>query len=717
MGGVLSHWLAAVRQEEDDLLFTAQDRARRSGYVRMIATVNMLILLLPILAGIVAGDPLPYLVAGAIQIAINLGVIFLNRLGYLDLAAFLLSTLGLPLLLVILLLSNGNLGMLPFFTLIPVITASLVLRPRGIATVLIMVLLTLAVMYLIARSVPQPLPNPAMVTISVLTLVLVLGMYTIYAAVVTQRAFRLAYHRAEDASRTVTALAESEWRFRLIAENSTDLVGMLNEEGLYIYASPSYGQILGRSEVEMVGSAHLELIHPDDRPAAVAQQRQAELVSVSQVTYRMAHSDRSWRWIEVRLSAVRDLDERLFVLAAHDVTDQRRLEQQLRQAQKMDDLGRLAGSVAHDFNNLLVVIEGSTELAANSLPTDHEAQDDLLAVRQASARAAGLTRQLLAFARRQVIAPRTLDLSEALRESERLLRRLLPPNITIEVQLAPTIWPVIADPGQIQQVIMNLALNARDAMPAGGTLRLLLNNSWRRPPGEQPEALPQPFVCLEVLDTGVGIAPDEQRHLFEPFYTTKAPGKGTGLGLATCYGIVTQCGGAISVSSELGVGTRFTVLLPRAAAPVHQAANALVSAPATSAIWARVLFVEDNAAVRQLGARLLREANYDVIEAGSAEEALALSATCATPIDLLLTDIELPGRNGAQLALSLSRQRPGLRVLLTSGHSEYASHAQDHLEDGVAFLAKPWRPDDLLNKVRLVLEARPVSMKAKQVAE
>jgi nitrogen-specific signal transduction histidine kinase len=395
------------------------------------------------------------------------------------------------------------------------------------------------------------------------------------------------------------------------------------------------------------------------------------------------------------------------LVLAHDVTAQRHLEEQLRQSQKMEAVGQLAGGIAHDFNNLLTAILGSTQLLLHNMPPEDPRREDAEEIKLAGHRAAELTRQLLAFSRRQVLAPKVLDLNAVVANMERMLRRLLGEDIELVTSLDATAGAVNADPGQLEQVLLNLAVNARDAMPPPGGGRLSIETArftlheehverrHRLPPGD--------YACLVVGDTGVGMDEATQAHLFEPFFTTKEVGKGTGLGLATVYGIVKQSGGYIWVYSERGRGTTVKVYLPR----VPGVAEAPPLAPAPSEVRGgheTVLLVEDAAPVRALARRSLEARGYRVLDASDGPAALELSARHGAPIDLLVTDVVMPGMSGRELAERLAPVRPRMKVLYTSGYTDDAMVRQGVLTAGVAFLQKPFVPDSLARKVREVLD-------------
>jgi PAS domain S-box-containing protein len=425
-------------------------------------------------------------------------------------------------------------------------------------------LATLAVLRVLSANIPQVLPPPDSQVLNAALLTGIAALISMLGASSAAHSLIALQIRERQARQAKQALCESEERYRLIAENTSDLIALLDAEGRYLYISPSFARELGHMPAALVGVRRYDLIHPDDLLLALAYWHQARRRGSAQSSYRVRHANGEWRWLEVCLTTAMQQGREYIILVARDITARRALEAQLQQAQKLQALGHLATGVAHDFNNLLVVINGSVELTAAVLPANHPAQADLNAAQQASKRAGALTHQLLAFARRQPTTPRLVHLGDVVRESGQMLERLMGEAITLVINVASDGWPVWADPSQIEQVLMNLAVNARDAMPEGGTLAISVANCLRSPI-ERTSMAPLPYVCMMITDTGVGISQEVHRHLFEPFFTTKAPEKGTGLGLAICYGIVTQAGGEITVSSAVGAGTTFTILLPRAA--------------------------------------------------------------------------------------------------------------------------------------------------------
>jgi PAS domain S-box-containing protein len=393
------------------------------------------------------------------------------------------------------------------------------------------------------------------------------------------------------------------------------------------------------------------------------------------------------------------------VVAFRDISERLRLESQLLQSQKLESIGRLSGGIAHDFNNLLTTIIGCAELASDSLPFDHPARQDLQTIQSATERATALTRQLLTFARKQVIAVQSLDLNELLDDIDRLLRRLIGADISLVAHPAPDLWPISADRNQLEQVLLNLALNARDAMPDGGKLTIETANVELDAVYAQQHlnAKSGSYVMLAVSDTGLGMPPEVQARIFEPFFTTKESSQGTGLGLATSYGIVQRHGGAIWVYSEVGHGTTFKVYLPRAlpAPPAPDTTSATDAPP-----WGveTILLVEDEELVRQLAARILRDHGYIVLEASTGDAALRLGQAHTGQIDLLLADIVLPEIGGAELADRLAAVRPDIKILFVSGYPEQALIHQGRLALSATILHKPFVAAALLRAVRMALE-------------
>ena len=391
---------------------------------------------------------------------------------------------------------------------------------------------------------------------------------------------------------------------------------------------------------------------------------------------------------------------------AQEKAERKQLEQQLRQAQKMEAIGQLTGGIAHDFNNMLTVILGYSELLLKSLPTDAPLRDHVEQVKEAGERASLLTKQLLAFSRKQVLQPKVLDLNAVLTNMDRMLQRMIGEDITLVAVPSPGLWRVYADPSQVEQVMMNLAVNARDAMRNGGkvtieTANVELDDAYAR---EHVSVQPGPYVMLAVSDTGCGMDAETQARIFEPFFTTKEPGKGTGLGLSTVYGIVKQSRGYIWVYSEVGRGTAFKIYLPRGEGAVETVEPGV--APAKTVRGSEtILLAEDDHAVRALLRSTLQEHGYTVLEAHHGKHAIQVCEQHAGPIHLLVTDVVMPEMSGREVAEHLKPSRPNMKVLFMSGYTDKAIVHHGELDPGTAFLQKPFTPDALASKVREVLDA------------
>jgi signal transduction histidine kinase/CheY-like chemotaxis protein len=391
-----------------------------------------------------------------------------------------------------------------------------------------------------------------------------------------------------------------------------------------------------------------------------------------------------------------------------DVTEHRSLEGQLRESQKMEAVGRLAGGIAHDFNNLLTVIIGYGELLLSEIGEGNPMSLEAGEIRKAALKAASLTSQLLAFSRRQILSPEVLDLNGIVTDVEKMLRRIIEEHIDLELNLDEGLWNVKADRNRIEQVIVNLAINAKDAMPKGGTLSIGTRNIMidETTVNTHPDVGPDAYVALSIKDTGHGMDPGTLAHIFEPFFTTKEVGKGTGLGLATVYGIVMQSGGRIHVDSEPGHGTTFTIYLPRvreAASPPKEATPAgRIASPSCSKT---VLLVEDSDTVRELTRHILELTGYDVLEAGSPEDAIRLCESHEGEIHLLLTDVVMPGMSGRDLSDRLRPGRPAMKVLYMSGYTDEAIVDHGILDAGIHFIPKPFSPASMAQKILEVLNS------------
>ncbi len=496
-------------------------------------------------------------------------------------------------------------------------------------------------------------------------------------------------------------LQTSERRFRQLADSICEvfwLTDTATREVLYV--SPGYERIWGRTCESLYQSPDdwLEAIHPTDRgPIEATLKCRGE--GAWEEEFRITRPDGEVRWVRSQAFPVHDQQGAIVRIAgiAEDVTKRRELEAQVRHTQKMQSIGELAGGVAHDFNNLLTVISTASDLLDRMLPENPEARELVQEVRSAQQRAASLTRQLLAFARKDVYERRIVDLDASVADTERMLRRLLGEDILLTTKLGAYGKRVRIDPGQLAQVLMNLAVNARDAMPSGGSLHIETAVVVRSSGASEG----QPFIKITVADSGLGMDDEVRARVFEPFFTTKDVGEGTGIGLAVVFGAIDQAGGKIELCSVPGHGTTFTILLPAAEADVS-ATHAQSGTSAGSG--ETILLVEDEAMVRRLAERGLRLNGYNVISAGNAREAITILGS-AQPIHLLLTDIVMPGMDGRQLAAEARVLRPEIRVLYASGYTDEAMIRRGVDRSEVNFLPKPYSLETLARGVREALES------------
>jgi two-component system, cell cycle sensor histidine kinase and response regulator CckA len=515
--------------------------------------------------------------------------------------------------------------------------------------------------------------------------------------------------------RAEEALRQSEQKYRDIFDLATLGIYQSRPDGSFLTANGPLAEMLGYESPEELMKRNLEEIYAvhGERAAVVARFVSEGRASRQEIRWR--RKDGTSIWIELDARVVRNPDgtTRYFEGFVHDITERkeseeekRKLQEQLVQAQKMEAVGQLAGGIAHDFNNLLTAITGYSELLLNELPAEDLRRSHAEEIRKAGERAGSLTQQLLAFSRRQVLEPRVLDVNTVVSDIERMLRRLIGEHIELKTSKAADLWKVKADPGQVEQAILNLVLNARDAMPTGGVLSVETSNadldeSFSR---THVPTQPGPYVCVAVSDTGIGISDEIKARLFEPFFTTKERGKGTGLGLSTSYGIIKQSGGYVWCESAVGRGTTFRVFLPRVEEPVAELVERRTPPPLHPGDET-VLLVEDEPEVRSLVQRILKTQGYTVVTAANPDEAVAVAREFKGKIELMVTDVVMPGMSGLQLADRLHPTRPNMRVLFVSGYTDDAMGPQGILEPGKAFLQKPFTPNALARKIREVLDA------------
>jgi PAS domain S-box-containing protein len=509
--------------------------------------------------------------------------------------------------------------------------------------------------------------------------------------------------------RALRRLRERETFYRLVADNSSDVIVVLRIDGTCEYVSPSAQAVLGLAPATLIGSRFSDVVHPDDLSQATLDfERAFSLPQVPNSVLRIRAADGAYRWVERTARAFHDPNEPAvpkLLNVVRDISERQQLEETLRQSQKLESVGRLAGGVAHDFNNLLTALLGHASLLEEDdrLPADVKAQ--VAEMRRASERAAGLTGQLLAFARRQVTVPKVVDLNELTRGIEQLLHRVLGEDVQLRTSLGPTLGRVRIDPGQMEQVLVNLAVNARDAMPDGG--RLTIQTANRRAGSRRvfdPISGTGEHVEIAVTDTGHGMNDEVQSRIFEPFFTTKAVGKGTGLGLAVCHGIIREAGGRIDVESVVGHGTTFRLRLPVSGAELLESDPAVGERQPGHGEGEAVLVVEDEGQVRDLIGRVLTGDGYRVVAAASAEEALTLLRNEPARIEAILTDVVLPGISGPRLADLLRQRYPAIRILFMSGFTDEDQEARRAEWAQDCFLQKPFSAEVLRARVRSLLD-------------
>jgi two-component system cell cycle sensor histidine kinase/response regulator CckA len=515
--------------------------------------------------------------------------------------------------------------------------------------------------------------------------------------------------------RAQAELRSAENRYRTLVERlpAITYIAELGANGRWHYVSPQIESMLGFSAVDWLSDSvnWISRIHAEDRESVLAvEERFQKHRDLFQAEYRMLARDGRVLWFrdEAVMLPAADDQPSLMQGVMYDITERKRLEDQLRHSQKMEAVGLLAGGVAHDFNNLLMLIQAHNERLRSGLAPDALAHKESLGIEHAVTRAASLTVRLLAFSRKQVLQPKVMDLNEVLTEVAKMLDRLIGKSIALRVLSAPQLWPVKADPGQVEQLIMNLAVNARDAMPQGGQLVIETRNTeiGGSHPRLRDGVRPGRYVVLVVSDTGVGMDSETQAHMFEPFFTTKDPGKGTGLGLAIVYGVVTQTGGWTHVDSKLGQGTTFEIYLPaaeenKAPAPASEMQGDLATAPRGTET---ILLVEDESGIRELAGEFLRRQGYKVLHGMDGDEALRIAQGHEDLIHLLVTDMAMPNVGGKELAQRLRKVRPQIKVLFMSGYPDHPALTDGDIGVQATVLQKPFSLDTLAHKVRSLLD-------------
>jgi PAS domain S-box-containing protein len=539
----------------------------------------------------------------------------------------------------------------------------------------------------------------------------ILGLATLEPRPFSSDEVALAQRVAEAVSGALAhaRLEEAQRRLSTAVEQSAEAVVITDTNGTILYVNPTFEHSSGYSHAEAIGQ-HLSILRSSKHDAAFYREMSQTLTGGRVWQGRMVHKkkDGSLFTADMTMTPARDRAGEItnYVATMRDVTREVELEEQVRQAQKMEAVGRLAGGITHDFNNLLSVIHLSASLMERKLRPGDPTWEYLERIRETTRRATNLTRQLLTFSHQEVVEVRVLNLNAVIGETSKLVRQLIGEDIELVLELAEDLWSVAMDPTQVDQILMNLSVNARDAMPEGGRLTLatanvVLDEAYA---AQHIEAEPREHVLLSIADTGMGMDDEAKVHLFEPFYTTKEPGQGTGLGLATVYGIVKQNGGHIEVSSEVGSGTIFRIYLPRDEA--EQAQEPSEPAPTGARRGTEtILVVEDRADLRRLAEQVLSMSGYQVVTASEGVEALRLSEEYRDPIHLLFTDLVMPDMTGKDLADRLRRQRPEMRVLYMSGYADRPLVKQIRVEQSASFLSKPFTVEELTQKVRAVLES------------
>jgi len=505
------------------------------------------------------------------------------------------------------------------------------------------------------------------------------------------------------------AVAEGEAKFRALMESASQAIVAVNHKGLIELVNHKVEELFGYTDDELIGHS-LEMLLPEALRERHARHRKDYFsrpkVRPMGIGLNLAGRRKNGQEfpIEISLNYVEVGGHSLAISFITDISTRIRLEQEIRQSQKMEAVGQLAGGVAHDFNNLLTVIQGYSAMVLAGLKPDDTFREPLEEIEKAAARAAALTRQLLTFSHRQVVVPRVLNLNTVINEIDKMLRRVISEDIELTLALGEQVDDIRADPGLIEQIVMNLAINAGDAMPEGGKLIIEAANLFldKEYAGAHLATKAGPHVMLAVTDTGTGMSAEVRTHIFEPFFTTKPQGKGTGLGLATVLGIVKQLEGTIWVYSEPGKGTTFKILFPAVEAgakPEQEVPKKQICLGGQET----VLLVEDEDGVRNFVRAMLEKQGYTVLVAADTEEALSLGANSPDRIDLLLTDVIMPRMNGPELAERISKLRPGLIVLFMSGYTDRTIRLHDQFGDGANFIQKPFTTNSLAQKVRELL--------------
>ena len=506
-------------------------------------------------------------------------------------------------------------------------------------------------------------------------------------------------------------LRRSEERFSYLIQNLSDVITIVAVDATMLYQSPSIERVTGYTTSELLGKSFLSFIHPEDQPAVrfALERLTLKVGSAAPPEFRFCHKNGTWIWLEaVGNNLLNDVAVGGIVVTSRDVTARRTLEDQVRQSQKMEAVGRLAGGIAHDFNNMLMVMQGYAHIVLEEPELSSTARKSVETIVRTSESAANLTRQLLSFSRKHAFSPQVLDLNSLVNRMSEMLLGLLREQMDFVVNLSADVCCISADPGQVEQVIMNLVVNARDAMPKGGrlTLETRLVHSESIDINHAPAVEAGDYVMLAVSDTGIGMDPETQSHIFEPFFTTKSKDEGTGLGLSVVYNIVRGSGGHVRVFSEPGKGSTLQVYFPHVAAPATEEPIHTRQEPSRSGMET-ILVAEDQPDLRWMICQFLQALGYSVLEAIDGRDAVALAEQYTGRIDVVVTDVVMPHFRGPEVVRRISAKRPDMKVIYMSGYTEgEVSAVAEEQGAGTPLLQKPFELDFLSTKIREVLEAR-----------
>ena len=579
----------------------------------------------------------------------------------------------------------------------------------ALATLNIFVVLVIALLEINGYPFPHIFLEAPMVRWFDFSLFLIFTITPVYLILTSlSEALKRARKENEQRKEAEQEIRASEEYFRDLIENAQDIITVLDADGTIRFESPAIERVLGYTPDELIGKRVFDFMHPEDLKRILSMYKKGiqEAGKIERIEFRFKHRDGSWRHLEaIAQNLLHNSVAQGVVVNSRDVTEQKRLEKQFYQAQKMESIGRLAGSIAHDFNNILVPIIGYADLAMMDLPPENKIYANLKEIQKAAKRAASLTGQILAFSRKQVLEMQVIDLNTVIKNFEKMIHHLVGENIELSTSLRSDLYRVKADKGQIEQVLLNLVVNARDAMPQGGKLNIKTNNVYLDQAffKNKAEAYPDGhYAMLAVSDTGCGMDAKIQQKIFEPFFTTKKQGKGTGLGLSTVFGIVKQHMGSITIYSEPGKGTTFNIYLPKAKGDINISDREDVEPPLHTGTET-ILVVEDDEMVKKIVCEALTSNGYKVIETRNVNDAVQRVSTYKGIIHLLLTDLIMPEMNGRELYQIIAATYPNIKVLYMSGYADNVIAHHGILDEGTNILRKPFSINNLTQRVKQVL--------------